>query len=524
MTRWRTTLFAVLLLACSNAHAELKLANVFTDHMVLQQQMPIRVWGWATPGKEIEVSLAGDSKNVTGQATAAADGKWFVEMKALEADGKPMTLSVEGDGGKVDLKDVLMGEVWICSGQSNMEWSVKASGDAKKEIAAADFPMIRMFDVPQHLELDTPQADAQKSKWLVCSPKTVENFSAVGYYFGRELNRELNVPIGLVGSNWGGRKIEPFTPPEGFLAVPQLADMNAAIKKMDPTTPEGKAAREAYVNQVDAWLAAAKQTLAKGGAISTAPALSLAPPAGATRIYNGMVAGLAPLSMRGAIWYQGESNAGDGLKYDFLKEALVKGWRSVFKNDDLSFYWVQLANFQQPSDDPAGGGWGPVREGQRRALRLPKTGMAVIIDIGTAGNIHPPNKQDVGKRLALWALAKDYGKTLVYSGPLYKSHAVDGNKVRLSFDHVGSGLMVGRKPGTAPTEEVKDGELAEFSVRDKDGKWHWAKATIDKNDVIVWSESVSEPTAVRYAYQSNPAKANLYNKEGLPASPFTTVD
>jgi sialate O-acetylesterase len=524
MPVWRVFLFAVFLLVSTAAHAELKLANVFTDHMVLQQQMPIRVWGWATPGQEVAVSLAGDSKSVAGQATAAADGKWFVEMKPLEADGKAMTLSVKGDGGAVELKDILMGEVWICSGQSNMEWSVKASGDAKTEIAAADFPMIRMFDVPQHLEQDTPQADAQKSQWLVCSPKTVENFSAVGYFFGRELNRELKVPIGLVGANWGGRKIEPFTPPEGFAAVPQLADMNAAIKKLDPKTPEGKAAREEYVKQVEGWLATAKQSLAKGGAIGAAPQLNLMTPAGATRIYNGMVAGLAPLSMRGAIWYQGESNAGDGLKYDFLKEALVKGWRSVFKNDGLSFYWVQLANFQQPSDEPAGGGWGPVREGQRRALRLPKTGMAVIIDIGTAGNIHPPNKQDVGKRLALWALAKDYGKTLVYSGPLYKSHVVEGSKVRVSFDHVGSGLMVGRKTGTAPTEAVKNGEVAEFSVRDKDGTWHWAKATIDKNDVLVWSDAVTEPTAVRYAYQSNPAKANLYNKEGLPASPFTTVD
>jgi sialate O-acetylesterase len=524
MSVCRACLFAVLLLVSSAAQGELKLANVFTDHMVLQQQMPIRVWGWATPGKEIEVSLGNDATSGKGQATAAADGKWFVEMKPLEADGKPMTLSVKGDGGAVELKDILMGEVWICSGQSNMEWSVKASGDAKKEIAAADFPMIRMFDVPQHVEQDTPQADAQKSQWLVCSPKTVENFSAVGYFFGRELYKELKVPIGLVGSNWGGRKIEPFTPPEGFAAVPQLADVHAAIKKLDPRTSEGKAVREAYVKQVDEWLRAAKQSLAKGEGFGTVPQLNLPAPAGATRIYNGMVAGLTPLTMRGAIWYQGESNAGDGLKYDFLKEALVKGWRSVFKNEGLSFYWVQLANFQQPSDDPAGGGWGPVREGQRRALRLPKTGMAVIIDIGTAGNIHPPNKQDVGKRLALWALANDYGKKLVFSGPLYKSHVVEGSKVRVSFDHVGGGLMVGRKNGTAPTEEVQGGEVAEFALRDKDGKWHWAQAAIDKGDVIVWSEKVTEPTAVRYAYQSNPAKANLYNKEGLPASPFTTVD
>jgi sialate O-acetylesterase len=524
MSLRRTALTAFLLLASTAAQAELKLANVFTDHMVLQQQMPIRVWGQANPGQQVTVKLAGDSVGVVGEATSATDGTWFVELEPLKADGKPMTLSVNGDGGAVKLKDILMGEVWICSGQSNMEWSVKASGDAQKEIAAADFPMIRMFDVPQHVKQDTPQTDAQKSQWLVCSPKTVENFSAVGYFFGRELYQELKVPIGLVGANWGGQRIEPFTPPVGFYAVPQLADFNNAVKKLDSTTPEGKAAREEYLKQVEKWLEVSKQTLAKGETVGSAPQLNLTPPGGATQIYNGMVAGLAPLSMRGAIWYQGESNAGDNLKYELLKEALVKGWRSVFKNDALSFYWVQLANFQQPIDDPAGGGWGPVREGQRRALRLPKTGMAVIIDIGTAGNIHPPNKQDVGKRLALWALAKDYGKDIVYSGPLYTSHTIEGNKVRVAFDHVGSGLMIGRKTGTAPTQEVKEGELAEFAIRDKDGTWHWAKATIDKGDVIVWSDKVAGPTAVRYGYQSNPAKANLYNKEGLPASPFTTVD
>lgn len=235
-----------------------------------------------------------------------------------------------------------------------------------------------------------------------------------------------------------------------------------------------------------------------------------------------MVHALTPLSARGVIWYQGESNAADGLRYEYLKEALVKGWRTVFENENLSFYWVQLANFQKPDDNPAGGGWGPVREGQRRALRLPHTGMAVIIDIGDAGNIHPVNKQDVGKRLSLWALAKDYGKDLVYSGPLYKSMKKEGDKIRIQFDHTGSGLMVAQKQGLDPAKETPGAELTHFSIQDAAGQWHKATATIDGTSVIVGNDAVKNPTHVRFGYQSNPVGINLYNKEGLPASPFTT--
>ena len=241
-----------------------------------------------------------------------------------------------------------------------------------------------------------------------------------------------------------------------------------------------------------------------------------------------MVAGLTPMSARGAIWYQGESNAGDGLRYDQLKEALVKGWRTVFKNEDLSFYWVQLADFGRGhAGKPEGGGWGPVREGQRRALRLPKTGMAVIMDIGDEKDIHPKNKQEVGHRLALWALAKDYGKDVVYSGPLYKSHTVQGNKVVVSFDLFGSkGLAVGTKAGEHRKDPVQltDGkELKSFALRDDQGVWHWAKAVIQGDTVVVSSDAVGTPTAVRYAYDSDP-EVNFYNAEGLPASPFTTMD
>ncbi len=476
--------YVLLLLLAPLANAELKVANVFGEHMVLQQEMPIRVWGWADPGATVVVGLS-DQNPANGMSTKAdSAGNWFVEFKPRKADGKTLQLQVVSGDEKIEYNDILLGEVWICSGQSNMEWAVSQAANPQEEVAAADHPMIRLFNVPQHISQNEPQQDAQKADWKVCSPDTVSGFSAVGYFFGRELNKELDIPIGLVGTNWGGTRIEPWTPPVGFAQVPELKD---------------------YVEALE-------QNNYKGGA---------------TQLYNGMVAGLTPLSVRGAIWYQGESNAGDGLRYEYMKEALVKGWRSAFKNEDLSFYWVQLADFgQQHTGQPAGGGWGPVREGQRRALRVPNTGMAVIIDIGAERDIHPKNKQDVGHRLAMWALAKNYGKSVVPSGPLYKSHKVDGNKVRINFDYVGSGLMVADKGGEHsldPVKETSDAEIAEFSIQDKEGNWHWAKATIDGETVVVWSDEVTEPQNVRYAYDSNP-RVNLYNKEGLPASPFTTVD
>ncbi|MEM8669410.1 MAG: sialate O-acetylesterase [Planctomycetota bacterium] len=480
----RSFTFTLLLLVGPIASAELRVANVFGDHMVLQQEMPIRVWGWADPNATVVVGLS-DQTNATARSVKAGeDGKWSAELPARKAEGKKLKMQVVSGEEEINFEDVLLGEVWICSGQSNMEWRVKQAANPQQEIDSADHPMIRFFDVPKHVKQKEPQEDAQAADWKVCSPKTISEFSAVGYYFGRELNKNLSIPIGLVGANWGGQRIEPFTPPVGFEQVPQLAD---------------------YVDDL-------KQGKFEGGA---------------TQIYNGMVAGLTPLSVRGAIWYQGESNAGDGLRYNYLKEALVKGWRTVFENEDLSFYWVQLADFGRGhTGEPAGGGWGPVREGQRRALRVPNTGMAVIIDIGAEKDIHPKNKQDVGYRLALLALARNYGKDVVRSGPLYQSHKIEGNKIRISFEYTGSGLMVADKDGQhymGPVKETPDAEIAEFSVQDEEGTWHWANAMIDGNSVLVWSDNVAEPKNVRYAYDSNP-RVNLYNKEGLPASPFTTVD
>jgi len=508
----------VALLVAGSLQADVKLSGVFGDHMVIQQGQPIRLFGKADAGEKVTAELAGK----TASATAGSDGRFRVELPAMKADGKAHTLTVKGKN-TVTIKDVLLGEVWICSGQSNMEWSVRGSMNAKTEIPAAKHPQIRLFDVPGHVAGPIP-LDNPRGKWRICSPGSIQNFSAVGYFFGRALQKKLKLPIGLVGTNWGGTRIEPWTPPIGFRKVPQLKDYSDNIDAMDPTTPAGKANFEKYLTSIETWLKQSRASLKAGKQlIGAPPAMKFArPKGGATHIYNGMVNALTPLSVRGAIWYQGESNAGDGLRYEYLKEALVKGWRSTFENDSLSFYWVQLANFQGPNKNPAGGGWGPVREGQRRALRIPKTGMAVIIDIGAARDIHPRNKQDVGARLALWALAKDYGQDIVYSGPLYKSMKVEGDKIRITFDHVGGGLVTAKKEGLKPTEEVTDAKLTQFAIQADDDKWHWASAKIDGKTVVVSADGVTKPKHVRFGYQSNPVGINLYNKEGLPASPFTT--
>ncbi|MGB0767523.1 MAG: sialate O-acetylesterase, partial [Phycisphaeraceae bacterium] len=482
-----------LLLLSPIAQAELKVANVFSDHMVLQQEMPIRVWGWAEPGSTVVVELTNDdptARFLAAQAFADKKGYWQAKLGRYKADGKVYTLEVESGEEKIEFKDILIGEVWICSGQSNMEWPVKACANPQEEIANADYPMIRLFNVPKHIAQVEPQKDAQQAVWQVCSPETVAGFSACGYYFGRALNNELNVPIGLVGTNWGGTRIEPWTPPVGFEKVPELKSISEQLKSGElPGDPNAKNLR-------------------------TKP----------TTLYNGMVAGLTPMSARGVIWYQGESNARDGLKYNYLKEGLVKGWRDVFQNEDLSFYWVGLAGFGRGhAGTPEGGGWGPVREGQRRALRLPNTGMAVTTDIGDPiggpFDIHPKNKQDIGARLALWALAKDYGKDVVYSGPMYKSHDVKGDTVVVHFDHVGGGLMAATKGGEhlmGPVTPTPDATLEAFALQAEDGRWHWATATIDGDTVVLKSDKVKNPKAVRYAYDTLP-KVNFYNKEGLPA-------
>jgi len=465
-----------LLVVAVAAGAEVRLPAQFGSRMVLQQGKPAPVWGWADAGAKVTVAFAAQEKS----ATAGEDGKWTVTLDPLKASAAPGTMTVTAGDDVVKLDDVLVGEVWICSGQSNMEWTVGAC-NCPDDIAAADHPLMRQIKVP-HKPSAEPLDDFQGS-WVVCRPQTVPRFTAAGYFFARELHKELGVPIGLVNSSWGGTRVEPWTPPCGFAAVPELAE--TAEKTYDAKSHQQP-----------------------------------------TVLYNGMISPLVPLAIRGAIWYQGESNGGEGVSYYHKKRALIGGWRKLFGQGDFPFYFVQLANWQQPNDNPQGGdGWARLREAQLNTLKIPNTGMAVIIDIGEAGNIHPKNKQDVGRRLALWALAKDYGKEdLVYSGPLYQGMKVEGDKIRISFDHTGSGLMVGKKEGLEPVEEVKDGELKRFAVAGADRKWHWAEAVIDGDTVVVSCDEVKEPAAVRYAFSMNPQGCNLYNKEGLPASPFRTDD
>ena len=513
-------LFAVILWMVSGALARVKLPHVFSDHMVLQRGKPVPVWGWAEKGEKVTVKFAGQEK--TG--TAGDDGTWTVKLDAMEAQKRPQTMTVSCKN-TLTLKDVLVGDVWVCSGQSNMAFTVGGSLNARQEITTAAYPAIRHFGVPRNMR--TAPANDVAGQWARCSPKTVSRFTAVGYFFGRRLHKELDVPIGLLGSSWGGTRIEPWTPPEGFRAVPQLKAVAEQIDRFDPRTDAGKKLWSGYVAKVKEWVPRAERAIARGkGLPPLPPNLAAGARMGPATLYNGMIHPLVPYAIRGAIWYQGESNGGEGLSYFHKMQALIRGWRQVWGQGDFPFYFVQLANFRtsDPKNAAGGDGWARLREAQRKALEIPNTGMAVIIDIGEARDIHPRNKQDVGDRLARLALAKLFEKNVVPSGPLYKSHAVEGNKIRVAFDHVGAGLIVGEKKGLDPVREVKDAKLGWFAVAGADKKWHRADAVIDGKTVVVSSAKVAEPSAVRYAYAMNPAGANLYNKDGLPASPFRTDD
>ncbi len=464
---------AVLAAACSLllfagvAVAELKLPSIFGDHMVLQRERPVAVWGWDEAGEEVTVTL--DGKSV--KTTADSQGRWQVTLPAHAAGG-PFTLTIEGSQTK-KLTDVLIGEVWLCSGQSNMEWPVSRSLNAKEEIATANHPQIRHIKIP-HTPKTTPQDNVESSGWQVCSPTTVASFTAVGYFYGRNLQQQLDCPVGLIGSNWGGTRIEPWTPPVGFQSVPALKEITDKLNEYP--------------------------TKRANGSINHQTPLAL---------YNGMIHPLLPYSIRGAIWYQGESNNGEGMLYYEKMKALIAGWRSVWNQPDMPFYFVQLAPFRYGRRDPEllPGIW----EAQLKSLTVPHTGMAVTVDIGNVKDIHPKNKQEVGRRLALWALAKTYHKPIaVYSGPLYRSMKVEGNRIRISFDHAGSGLV------------SRDGKpLSWFTIAGEDKKFVEAQAEIDGESVVVSSPQVSKPVAVRFGWHDK-AEPNLSNKEGLPASPFRT--
>lgn len=507
---------------CSELWADVKLPSVFGNAMVLQRGLATPVWGWAEPSEAITVRFANQEK----RTSADRSGNWMIKLDPMPAGVEGRSLEVKGNN-QIVFQNVLVGDVWICSGQSNMEWTLKSSLNAEEEVKAAEYPAIRLFDVRGHVTSPVPKSDLSGT-WQVCSPPTAASFSAVGYFFGRTLHRESGVPIGLIGTNWGGTRIEPWVPPIGFRRVPELSELASQVDRFDATVPAGKATWETHIKDTEAWSARARTALKDGNPLPPLPAQpGYTGSSDPTAIYNAMVHALVPFGLRGAIWYQGESNGNEGVEYFHKMQALIEGWRTVWNQGDfpIYFYFVQLANWQKPSEAAEGGdGWARVREAQRQALTLPYTGMAVTTDIGQANDIHPRNKQDVGIRLALWALRDVYDEKVVVSGPLYRHMEIAGNKIRLSFDHAGRGLMVGKKQGLERTQEVKNGKLARFAIAGEDRKWYWAEARIDGDVVVVSSDNVSAPVAVRYAYSMNPEGANLYNQEGLPASPFRTDD
>ena len=500
------------------AAAEVQLPKTFSDNMMLQRDQPVRVWGWADAAEEVTASLAGQS------ATTKADalGQWSLSLPALK-EGENLELTVKGRNS-IALKNILVGDIWVCSGQSNMEMSLRGCLGSNDDIKAANLPKIRRLKF-NHVTSGTPEAEAPiQGPWQMCTPEKAGDFTAAGFYFAREVLEKTGVPIGILDDSWGGTAIEPWVPYEGLEPVealkPALAAKQAAIAAQ-------RAALPGYLAKMDAWLAATRASLASGAPLSPAPAMPATADAGWSSMYNAMINPVVRAPIKGALWYQGESNGGEGDSYYDKMRALIGGWRKQWGQGDFPFYYVQLANFQAVTEDPAGGnGWARLREAQSKALTIPNTGMAVITDtvpMSQASDIHPKDKYDVGMRLARWALARDYAiKDLEPSGPLYKSMTAEGGKIRLAFDHRGSGLMIGRKEGKAPTVEDKEAKLKRFAIAGADKKWVWADAVIDGDAVVVSSSEVKEPVAVRYAYAMNPFGANLYNREGLPASPFRT--
>ncbi|MEI9999481.1 MAG: sialate O-acetylesterase [Verrucomicrobiota bacterium] len=537
------SLLLALLLCAAPARADVALPAIFGTHMVLQQGQTLPVWGTAAPGEAVAVTLGAQ----TAKTTADSAGKWRIDLKPISA-AQPLTLTVAGKN-TLSFTDVLAGDVWVCSGQSNMEFPLHGAHDATTEIPKADEPQIRLFLVTKKTALQ-PQTDV-KAAWVVCSPATVGNFSAVGYFFGRTLQHELHRPIGLIGTYWGGTPAQAWTSLAGLQQPPPFAHYVEQYQSVLSAYPDNLAKYPAlaaayqqdlkqwndtvgktYQPVLAQWSADVAKAQAAGQPAPPKPAPSTlqpkapAPPEGGpntpTVLYNGMIAPLVPFAIKGAIWYQGESNAGNGPEYATLFPRMITTWRTAWGEGDFPFLFVQLANFMKPQEKPSEGGWALLREAQFKTLALPKTGMAVIIDIGDGGNIHPKDKHDVGERLALVARHVAYGEKLVSSGPLYDAMKVEGHAIRLSFTHTGSGLKIGAAPWspTGPPPAVGS-ELTGFAIAGADKNWAWAKAKIEGDDVIVSSDQVPSPVAVRYGWANNPP-CNLYNKEDLPASPFRT--
>ncbi|MCM2372303.1 sialate O-acetylesterase [Aporhodopirellula aestuarii] len=508
-------IFALLVIFPDVCRAELSLPNFFSDHMVLQRERSAAIWGTASPGSEVTVSF----KDETARVKADADGHWRVGVDTGAADSNGATLEVAAGGERISINDVLVGEVWLASGQSNMVFTMDRVPAYKETIAESDYPLIRMFNAPT-VTATEPQDDID-GEWTLCSPETVPGYSAVAYFFARKLHMELGIPIGVIKTAWGGKPVETFTSREALNTLPGTKAMVDALLEADAGYDPAKA-EVAYQARLDQWEAARAEWMKKPsdqrGRLArkpTRPKRPLDTEGKPGVLFDSMIHPFVGYTMRGAIWYQGEANAKPGaVAYDQTLPLMIRDWRQRW-DDDFSFYFVQLANFRAPSTEPGTpDAWALLQDRMRRILdTTPKTGMAVINDVGEANDIHPKNKKDPGERLALWALAKDYGRDIVYSGPLFESSRVEEGRIRVSFRQTGDGL------------KSRDGKpLQRFEIAGEDRVWHWADATIEGSEVVVSSTDVKRPVAVRYAWAANPSGANLVNSLGLPASVFRTDD
>ena len=509
--RYSILLFLVAVSWC--ASAQVKPASVFGDHMVFQQNMPLPVWGTANPGDQITLTL--DNKKQT--TNSDNDGRWKMTLSPMKSGG-PYRLKIEGKKESVVFSDIYIGEVWLCSGQSNMDMTVAKEDrywcgvdNEKEEVAAANYPLIRVFDT-EFTTAEEPQP-AVNGKWEVCSPQTVGHFSAAAYFFARNLFEKYKVPIGLITTAYGASTAEAWTSRSALQSHPQLAFLLEAYAKKCVAYDTGKIAQQKYKVAYDTWVGESQKAVAEG---KDKPREPKNPDPRKDQhspyvLYNGMVAPLVPFAIKGALWYQGESNGPTAKLYGTLMETMIKDWRSAWAQGDFPFLYVQLANHQalvtEPvKDDPMV----LVREGQLKNLSIPNTGMVVAIDnasVDDTNNIHPKNKQAIGKRLALLARSKVYGEKIVGSGPLFDKMVIEGSSIRVYFKDIGKGL------------KASADSLTGFAIAGEDKKFVKATAKFVKNTVVLSHPEIKNPKIVRYGWAKNPP-VNLFNEEGFPTSPF----
>ena len=498
-------ILAFALALSSGLRAELKLPAIIGDHMVLQQKQTNRIWGWDAPGTKVNVSFAGQTKS----SEAGQDGRWEVKLDPLPANAKPQVLGIAGTS-KREIQDVLVGEVWMCSGQSNMGFQLNSDWNGDLEAAASKLPNLRLIKVPQ---VGTQELKTDfKGEWKASTPETARSFSAVGFLYGRYIHEILGVPVGLIDNAWGGSAAEAWVRRESLEKDPRFAAlMDTTVKR--ETQLQSEKGKADFEQSIATWKAASEKAKAEKRTPTPVPVQWLTGNARPGNIFNGIVHPTLGYGMKGVIWYQGESNAGRAYDHAMLFPYLIEQWRKEWGQGDFSFYWVQLADFMAEKPAPGESAWAELRETQTKTMALPNTGQAVIIDLGEGKDIHPKNKHDVAARLVRWALAKDYGMKLPYRSPEFKGIAIAGNTATITLDCFGSKLR---------TFDVA--EARGFAICGEDKAWHWAKGkVVGDNQVEVSSDEVAAPIAVRYAWADNPV-CNLFSNDGLPVTPFRTDD